>query len=384
METIYEPFENIEPTQILAALLDKNNFESIEGESTLLVKLTAYFVSVNTQTTSEEEDPESAKGRSELINFCSDVFRAIGLSVKVETPYTYPFLIAETQSAKGQEFADIMFVGHLDTVEQGENTLSQVRLTHDKEKGFLAGRGVVDMKSQVAATIIAACKMYHQNPQVFSEKSLRFLITTDEEIGNIFSISSICNKLGLLMVDTEPTGNENNIAIGIAPIYSKITQDPSAYNSPDFHVIEYDGTYIVSTTQKVPRGEVDWKKIDGFLNQRNSRLFKLLQKLYGETETFPTEKGLLTHFDPKTNLLKYHFICTSVNIINHRIENRMLFDFLPYIIIASFAENHVRNSFRHSGFEAVDLNVLYKTMNFYYKLLQNDDIIRLLRTKSFF
>ena len=81
---------------------------------------------------------------------------------------------------KGTQSPLVVFAGHTDVVPPGpENVWSSPPFKPEEREGNLYGRGATDMKSGLAAMIIAAEKFIHHHPDF--PGTIGFLITSDEE-----------------------------------------------------------------------------------------------------------------------------------------------------------------------------------------------------------
>lgn len=88
----------------------------------------------------------------------------------------------------------VVFAGHTDVVPPGPiEDWTSLPFQPDIREGFLYGRGACDMKSAVAAMVIAAEKFVQQNPRFTG--SLAFLITSDEEAAAIHGTRKVIEVL---------------------------------------------------------------------------------------------------------------------------------------------------------------------------------------------
>jgi succinyl-diaminopimelate desuccinylase len=88
----------------------------------------------------------------------------------------------------------LVFAGHTDVVPPGpESSWSHPPFTPTIQNGFLFGRGAADMKSAIAAMVIAVEKFLQQHPQF--PGSIAFLITSDEEGPSIDGTKKVIETL---------------------------------------------------------------------------------------------------------------------------------------------------------------------------------------------
>lgn len=95
---------------------------------------------------------------------------------------------------KGNTAPLIVFAGHTDVVPTGpQNMWTTPPFEPDERNGLLYGRGAADMKSGLAAMIVAAEQFIKKNPK-FSG-SIAFLITSDEEGPSINGTKKVIEEL---------------------------------------------------------------------------------------------------------------------------------------------------------------------------------------------
>jgi len=101
----------------------------------------------------------------------------------------------------------LAFTGHLDTVPLGEAPWSRDAFAGEMEGGRLYGRGSSDMKSGVAAMVVAACRHAASG----APTPIELVLTSGEETGlegarKLAGIPGSLGRAGALVV-AEPTGN---------------------------------------------------------------------------------------------------------------------------------------------------------------------------------
>ncbi len=88
----------------------------------------------------------------------------------------------------------LVFAGHTDVVPTGPLTQwTSPPFTPSHRDGVLYGRGAADMKTSIAAMVVAVEEFLAANPQ--PNLSIAFLITSDEEGPSVDGTVVVCNKL---------------------------------------------------------------------------------------------------------------------------------------------------------------------------------------------
>jgi succinyl-diaminopimelate desuccinylase len=104
--------------------------------------------------------------------------------------------------------APLCFTGHIDTVPLGGRPWSHDPFAGETANGRLYGRGSSDMKSGVAAFVVAACRLA---PRLGGTAGLELVITAGEETGSegAYHLAGQAGALGPAgaVVVAEPTGN---------------------------------------------------------------------------------------------------------------------------------------------------------------------------------
>lgn len=145
--------------------------------------------------------------------------RALDLDAEVETiefAAGRPNLLIRVELGPGDS-RTLSFCGHLDTVPVGDAARwSRDPISGDIADGRLHGRGALDMKGAVAASIMAVWAL----KQVAQRGSLMLLLVADEEFGSIVGADPLADSeffLGDAIVVTEPSGVDQAFeCVGVA------------------------------------------------------------------------------------------------------------------------------------------------------------------------
>jgi succinyl-diaminopimelate desuccinylase len=109
----------------------------------------------------------------------------------------------------GGDGAPLCFTGHLDTVPLGARPWTHDPFAGETDGGRLYGRGSSDMKSGVAAFVVAAERLA---PRLRGAPGLVLVVTAGEEVGcqGAYQLAGLPGALGRAgaIVVAEPTGNE--------------------------------------------------------------------------------------------------------------------------------------------------------------------------------
>ena len=103
-------------------------------------------------------------------------------------------LWAVKRGSKGRDGQLLSFAGHTDVVPTGPlEKWSSDPFTPTHKDGFLYGRGAADMKTSLAAFVVATEEFISQNPH--HQGSIAFLLTSDEEGPAHDGTVIVCNEL---------------------------------------------------------------------------------------------------------------------------------------------------------------------------------------------
>ncbi|MFX0542221.1 M20 family metallopeptidase [Roseovarius sp. S4756] len=118
-----------------------------------------------------------------------------------------PNLIARLPATEAARGAPLVFSGHVDTVPLGQAKWSVDPFAGEEKDGKLYGRGTSDMKSGVAAFIVAALRLAEIQPR---HAEIQLIITSGEETGCEGALglaeSGLLDKAAALVI-AEPTDN---------------------------------------------------------------------------------------------------------------------------------------------------------------------------------
>lgn len=118
-----------------------------------------------------------------------------------------PNLIARLPATEAANRAPLVFSGHVDTVPLGQAKWSVDPFAGEEKDGKLYGRGTTDMKSGVAAFIVAALRLAQIQPR---HAEIQLVITAGEETGCEGAIglveSGLLDQVAALVI-AEPTDN---------------------------------------------------------------------------------------------------------------------------------------------------------------------------------
>lgn len=147
-------------------------------------------------------------GEQEILHLLADRLRDAEFVVRVDDSAPQRFLLATTTTAPAGQV--LLFVCHVDTVPVGDPaSWARPPLSGDTADGRLWGRGASDMKSGLAAAVIALLQSGpHRSPAAL-------LLTTGEELGCFGAAAATKVLVGLdvaaLMV---PESTDNRIVLG--------------------------------------------------------------------------------------------------------------------------------------------------------------------------
>lgn len=142
----------------------------------------------------------------ESVSFLADLLRKEGFDTQeFSFAENRPSLVARAGAGKKPA---LCFAGHIDTVPLGKMQWSYDPFGGEIKDGRLYGRGSSDMKSGIAAMVIAACRLMESSAD---DRDLMLIITAGEESGcqgsyHLARNSNLMGQAGALIV-TEPTNN---------------------------------------------------------------------------------------------------------------------------------------------------------------------------------
>ncbi|MGR3570719.1 M20 family metallopeptidase [Brevirhabdus sp.] len=145
---------------------------------------------------------------AECFSYLADLLAAAGFELTWhDWRPNRPNLIARLPATEAAARAPLAFSGHLDTVPLGQATWSVDPFAGEEKEGRLYGRGAADMKSGVAAFVIAALRLAAQPVR---RAEIQLLVTAGEETGCEGAQGLVAS--GLLqdahaLVIAEPTDN---------------------------------------------------------------------------------------------------------------------------------------------------------------------------------
>ncbi|MFX0545827.1 M20 family metallopeptidase [Roseovarius sp. S1116L3] len=118
-----------------------------------------------------------------------------------------PNLIARLPATEPARRAPLVFSGHVDTVPLGQAKWSVDPFAGEEKDGKLYGRGTTDMKSGVAAFVVAALRLAEIQPR---RAEIQLIVTSGEETGcegaAALAESGLLDKAAALVI-AEPTDN---------------------------------------------------------------------------------------------------------------------------------------------------------------------------------
>src|SRR3954462_15909789 len=103
-----------------------------------------------------------------------------------------PNLVARLKG--GSDGPGLCFLGHVDTVLADADDWSVDPWSGELRDGCVWGRGALDMKSQVAAEVAAACTLAEEGWRPESGELL-VIVTADEEVGAKYGAQWLCSEM---------------------------------------------------------------------------------------------------------------------------------------------------------------------------------------------
>ncbi|WP_457558457.1 M20 family metallopeptidase [Candidatus Harpocratesius sp.] len=201
--TPFEPLSNKE--QKLLVMVDNHRNELVD----LLIDL----IKFDTRTYNENYFSDLHP----IVKHCSDFFKKWDINTEIiecphqgnEKQYTWPNLIVNLKGNKpGRRLG---FMGHLDVVPFNKNTWKIIEnpLKPEIIQGKIYGRGAIDMKSGVAAQMMAIALLKQSKVEFSGE--LQMILTPDEEISGKYGAAFLSSKFPEVVaadarIIGEPTG----------------------------------------------------------------------------------------------------------------------------------------------------------------------------------
>jgi acetylornithine deacetylase/succinyl-diaminopimelate desuccinylase-like protein len=156
----------------------------LEGRATRLLQRLIQFDTVNPPG-NEEPCQEYLRGMLEEAGFTVELLAALP---------GRPNLVARLAAPSGADGPTLCLLGHVDTVLANPGEWQVDPWSGElRDDGCIWGRGALDMKSQVAAEVAAACALAESGwrPQA---GELKLVITADEETGAQYGAQWLCRE----------------------------------------------------------------------------------------------------------------------------------------------------------------------------------------------
>jgi acetylornithine deacetylase/succinyl-diaminopimelate desuccinylase-like protein len=156
----------------------------LEGRATRLLQRLIQFDTVNPPG-NEEPCQEYLRGMLEEAGFTVELLAALP---------GRPNLVARLAAPSGADGPTLCLLGHVDTVLANPDEWQVDPWSGElRDDGCIWGRGALDMKSQVAAEVAAACALAESGwrPQA---GELKLVITADEETGAQYGAQWLCRE----------------------------------------------------------------------------------------------------------------------------------------------------------------------------------------------
>jgi acetylornithine deacetylase/succinyl-diaminopimelate desuccinylase-like protein len=156
----------------------------LEGRTTRLLQRLIQFDTVNPPG-AEEACQEHLRGQLEAAGFEVELLAAVP---------GRPNLVARLPAPSGSDGPTLCLLGHVDTVLANPADWEVSPWSGElRSDGCVWGRGALDMKSQVAAEVTAACALAESGWRPASGE-LKLVITADEETGATYGAQWLCRE----------------------------------------------------------------------------------------------------------------------------------------------------------------------------------------------
>ena len=153
----------------------------LEGRATRLLQQLIRFDTVNPPG-AEAACQEHLRGLLEAAGFAVELLAAVP---------GRPNLVARLPAPSGADGPVLCLLGHVDTVLAHPAEWEVDPWSGELRDGCVWGRGALDMKSQVAAEVAAACALAEAGWRPASGE-LKLVLTADEETGAAFGAQWLC------------------------------------------------------------------------------------------------------------------------------------------------------------------------------------------------
>jgi len=155
----------------------------LEGRTTRLLQRLIQFDTVNPPG-AEEECQQYLRGLLEGAGFEVELLAAVP---------GRPNLVARLPAPSGADGPALCLLGHVDTVLANPAEWQVDPWSGELRDGAVWGRGALDMKSQVAAEVAAACALAEAGWRP-ENGELKLVITADEETGATYGAQWLCSQ----------------------------------------------------------------------------------------------------------------------------------------------------------------------------------------------
>jgi acetylornithine deacetylase/succinyl-diaminopimelate desuccinylase-like protein len=178
------PIGNITEVTARAYTRDVSDAGELEGRATRLLQRLIQFDTVNPPG-AEEECQQYLRGLLEGAGFEVELLAAVP---------GRPNLVARLPAPTGADGPTLCLLGHVDTVLANPAEWQVDPWSGElRDDGCIWGRGALDMKSQVAAEVAAACTLAETGWRPEAGE-LKLVITADEETGATYGAQWLCRE----------------------------------------------------------------------------------------------------------------------------------------------------------------------------------------------